>query len=109
MAAPSWRYIEWWRQVQCGSLLAYGGPLSSGALASQSSSGFGATDLAEEVGTLDIKVEALVKVRLRRGLKVFQEHHTSTWNDNVDFAKFLHSLRHHMLNVLDAASVTFDE
>ena len=67
------------------------------------------TDLAEEVRTLDIDVVAPVKVRFRRGLKVLQEHDTSTWNYNVDFAEFVHGLGNHTLNVLNAASVTFDE
>lgn len=52
---------------------------------------------------------ALVKVGLGRGLEGFQEHNTSTWNHNVDLAEFVGGLGYHTLNVLNAASIAFDE
>ena len=68
-----------------------------------------ATDLAEEVRTLDVEVEAFVKVRLRRGLEGFHEQKSGAWDHNVDFAEFVHGLGNHALNVRDAASITLDE
>ena len=67
------------------------------------------TDLAEEVRTFDVEVVAFVKVRLRRGFEVFQEHDSGTWDHNVDFAEFVNGLGDHALNVRDAAGITLDE
>lgn len=67
------------------------------------------TDLAEEVGTLDVDLVALVKVRLRRGLEGFHEQDAGTWDQNVDFAEFVYGLGHHTLNVLNATGITLDE
>lgn len=84
--------------------------LSLGALAFTAvEGGIRAADLAEEVRTLDIEVVALVKVCLRRGLEILQEHDTSTRNQNVDFAEFVHSFGNHTLNVRDAAGITLNE
>lgn len=71
--------------------------------------GIAVTNLAEEIRTFDVEVVTFVKVLLCRGLKIFHEQDTSTGNHNVDFAEFVHSLGNHTLNVLDAASITFDE
>ena len=61
------------------------------------------TDLAEEIGTLDIETVALVVVCLGHGIQGFQDHDGRTRNHNIVLAEFLHRLGNHGLNVLDAS------
>ena len=67
------------------------------------------TDLAEEVGPLDVEAVALVEVVLRRGLEVLHEHDAGAGDQDVDPAELLDGFRHHVFDVLDATCVPFNQ
>ena len=67
------------------------------------------TNLAKEIGALDVDAVASVKVLLCRAFQVLQDHDARARDQNVDFAELGNGLGNHGVDVCDAAGVALDE